>query len=689
MTSCKTAALLTSAVALLASCDAGRAPGPAPVPLVDVAAGRLPEEVIVLAEDGQPCPSLEGATLVRRVVDAYCSYRVPQGWQPPADLPPSRVGHDALVVTPSCVLGDDVEELCDDLVGHWQGSMEFASGWPTTDGCVECRVMDVVPRLEILDAMVDPGGVPTQPLGGSALEPPVGAAAHGLALFRVAARATCLEGPPCPVEVRARQVLGRFPARSGSGAEWGSFLDLAEGIEAAVDDWLVARRTPVTEAGLDGYVEGGERTYDVGQLLLNLSLGWHPAFGGGMADTLALAGEGEPVPSVEGGTISFSWDRVNHEDFPLGVRAVFDALVYARCHGVLVFAAAGNATSGPVGGEGPVLPAAWEGMPTDRLPSCDGVRSEEDGADLPPVDPDHPLVVAVGAVTTNPDALDGAEAPFSRPGARPTLLAYGHEIVSGQVSGGHVMPPLTGTSASAVLLSATASLVTAVEPEHTPTSLLRRLAGPVPASSTDPERQAAEVQRRELGLQASPVFGHAVDRYGIGGASVWVRACGVLFSTPGWRCAAPQTWPASLSATTEWPTPPEVVVEEVVVEGEPHFSPSVAPTIDPLPDWPLCPECMLVRGTGRLLVTFDPPAGLIAVNAVPDPDASAPLRPFSLALHHFAVTSDGRRTFDALLTPANRTSSVKSLRLDLVTENQGQRRTSRIWIPVVEAVVVP
>ncbi|HMV69091.1 MAG TPA: S8/S53 family peptidase, partial [Myxococcota bacterium] len=650
----------------------------------DLSPAHLPGEPVLRVARGEACPDLDGATLRERVLGRYCRYQAPDGWTPPAGSP-ERLGSDALAISPACVLGDGVDEPCDDVQAYWLASMTYASGWAQADACPACRVRDVVPRLELLDSLPDTGTSPVQPLTGAGTVAPDATTTHGMSMYRVAARSTCgASGAICPVEIRARQVLGLAPDRGGNAGQWGSFLDLAAGIEAAVDDWLDDRGVTFTEEGLGDALPGGSRAYTVGPLVLNLSLGWHPAFGGGPPDALVIDAEGALVPRLDGSEVPFSWSTVDLDALPLGVQAVFDALVYARCHGALVFAATGNSTSGPLGTDGPILPAAWEALPTQRLPACDAVR-RADAQDLPPIDPDLPLVVAIGSLAPSPDARgEVVEAPFARPRSRPTFLAYGYEGVSGQVSGGHVMQPLSGTSMSSAIAASTVALVMAIREVHEPLAALRLLAGPVPDPGEGDSLQyqyQQERDRHDPGMPVSPVFQSESDRYGTSGACVWLRACGYLL-TDGWACTAIDSWPETpgvVPTVADWGEVTALDLADADEDGEALYSPSVSPTIQSQPDWPLCPECMLVRDVGRLVLDFPIPAGALRrVNLVPDAGSAAAPRAMTLPLDALEPGA-GRLTLDALVRPIERVQAARTLRVDLIVEAEdATRRTSRM-----------
>ncbi|MCA9556231.1 MAG: hypothetical protein KC933_39770, partial [Myxococcales bacterium] len=136
---------------------------------------------------------------------------------------------------------------------------------------------------------------------------------HGTLLARLIEELICPDGDPnsdkCLGVVRPYKALSVNTAQGPQGA----VSELAERIVDAVND---------------------AKTDEVGQLVINLSVGW------------------VPVPQLGGPDI---------DKLPLPAAAVADALRFAACRGAVTFAAAGNNMGGPNGNfdTGFVYPAGW------------------------------------------------------------------------------------------------------------------------------------------------------------------------------------------------------------------------------------------------------------------------------------------------------------------------------------------
>lgn len=190
------------------------------------------------------------------------------------------------------------------------------------------------------------------------------------------------------------------------GGDFGSLLGLAQAIEDEVFDWQTSGvSTP---------------------LVINLSLGWNPIYGGDGSD-----------PTL----------------WPPDVRAVHAALSEATCAGALVVAAAGNVSGGAHSdANGPIYPARW----AEERVNCaggGGVVINPNPSTM------RKLLWAVGAVDE-----DDQDLSISRPNSRPSLVAYAdHATVADRAGAAgpgmfHTMP-LTGTSVSTAVVSAAAAAV--------------------------------------------------------------------------------------------------------------------------------------------------------------------------------------------------------------------------------------
>ena len=155
-----------------------------------------------------------------------------------------------------------------------------------------------------------------------------------------------------------------------NGGSIGSQADVARAIYDEVGRW-----------------EGSLGVGDEHKLVLNLSLGWHPAYGGSETRT----------------------------SMPVPVRAVYDALRYASCKDALVIAAAGHEDTPDSGSQadGPLYPAAWESEPATTSSECltDFLTTSTPSA----TGTYTPLIYAVGGVDVHLNPL-----PISRPGSMPS-----------------------------------------------------------------------------------------------------------------------------------------------------------------------------------------------------------------------------------------------------------------------------
>lgn len=349
-------------------------------------------------------------------------------------------------------------------------------------------------RLVLLDSA--PTGALASPLPPWRDYAAVGGGVHGYVLAGLAQELICGAGP-CPVELSSRQVLGLVsskPARLRDEPDekgWGTRIDLARGIEAEVSAW----------------VQGGKAQ----PLVLNLSLGWHPYYGGGPADFMEILGAGEPANRRGAGVADqpFTWEGFSPDQLAPDVRAVLVALTRARCEGAVVVAAAGNYSGGPKGRRGPLLPAAWQSLPDELGLSCArvGVRVR--------AEPAWPLVVAVGAVGSG-----RADLSVARPGARPPLLAYGdHATPAGLAERGGPQNKgvLTGTSVSSLVVAGTLATTLAYSEEPVDVAIRRVYEASQPVNTVSP------VFARRDG--SSAVFAGAAQAQGGDQAARLVRLC--------------------------------------------------------------------------------------------------------------------------------------------------------------------
>ncbi len=243
------------------------------------------------------------------------------------------------------------------------------------------------------------------------------------------------------------------------GGFFGYQSQLAASIRTAVSDWRAHN------AGAAG---AGEATHE--RLVINLSLGWEPVYGG----AVPAAGPAGLAPPV---------------------RAVYDALQHAACQGALVFAAAGNDPGGPTPAAGAMLPAAWEQRPAPTFAQCtalEGAGYAENPSrpiyPLPGVNAYRPLIYAAAGVNHNDYPLANA-----RPGSSGRLVATAQLAATRyEVSPGvwdHTQA-ISGSSAAAAATSGAAAAVWGYRPELRPYEIAQRLYDSAVSLSPDFYRSA-------------------------------------------------------------------------------------------------------------------------------------------------------------------------------------------------------
>lgn len=267
---------------------------------------------------------------------------------------------------------------------------------------------------------------------------------HGPFVMSIVEGLAC-DGPTCAIDTKAH--LGLPRTQNGSNWSRGGYLgrqsDLARGIYEAVE--------ASQNAG--------------GHLVINLSVGWESELFGGTGPA----------------------------NMPPPVRATYDAIRLARCKGALIIASAGN-HSGLTDDEVALAPARWEGIPAPTRAECTevGVPMQEafvDGAAY------TPLVHAIGGLYgPNSEMVTGRELGMPRLAA-----AASHAVAQPRAVGLDDVTVETGTSVSAAVASAAASLVWSLRPGLSPSEVMAGLYGSgVPTTLTS-----------DFGGQALPV--HRID----------------------------------------------------------------------------------------------------------------------------------------------------------------------------------
>jgi hypothetical protein len=253
-------------------------------------------------------------------------------------------------------------------------------------------------------------------------EPPVpDRSKHGESMARIIEDIACPGGyPGCAVEVQ--RVLG-MPRWEGGydelhGGVAGGFSDVSRAIVDTVRAWAAENAASNEDS----------------HLVLNLSLGWEPPIFGGE----------EP-----------NW--MNMDATPA---AVYNALEFASCMGVIVVVAAGN-DRGVCTDGGPLNPGGWETRPAPTTTRCQNAF----GISNPVVDNGayRPLVYAVGG-----GGLFDGLMPETREGSLPRLIAPATHVVAGD----DPIPPVTGTSVAAAAVSAAAANVWAHNPSLLPSAVM-------------------------------------------------------------------------------------------------------------------------------------------------------------------------------------------------------------------------
>lgn len=245
---------------------------------------------------------------------------------------------------------------------------------------------------------------------------PRGDSAHGPVMATLVNRLGCV-GPSCAVRLFSSLAL---PLRNVNGT-W---------TEDRVNGGHIGRQADLATAVFDA-VEAMRRGSNQQPMILSLSVGWSPRWGG----------TGAP------------------SSFSPPVRAVFDALAYARCRGALIYAATGNHDRGPQTGsdyEGAYFPAGWERLGAPSLPLSAGISSCVGSAGGVS---HRPLVRGVGGVDSDDQPLRNAA-----PGSRPRLLAPAEFVTTRPTRNSAFSRIYTGSSIGPVVASAAAAWVWSLRP---------------------------------------------------------------------------------------------------------------------------------------------------------------------------------------------------------------------------------
>ncbi len=410
---------------------------------------------------------------------------------------------------------------------------------------------------------------------------------HGYTLLNMAHRALCEHQDPtmtdCVVQLTSQLALSYVsyapndPSASIQdlvmGGYVGSLLDLAKAIHTEVDAWRAA--------ALPGQ-----------NLVINMSVGWNPEFGGLEADP---------------------------QDMPMPVRLVYDAIVDARCRGALVIAAAGNRTGGPDSGTGPMMPAAWAVRSVPWAGAC-GLSPSKTNFSGPL---NQPLLYAVGGVES-----DGEPLVNSRAYSVPERVAFGDHAVVVAHTDDAPTALLTGSSVATLVASAAAAAAWYYAPDIPGEQLMALIdnagdALPLEADFCYSPNTTCPAARR---ISVCPSVAAVCSQQ--------PYACSVA-ACPAWNLAPPDLNQNlaeldpdfELALTTiNQPTPDTAFCDPSVSYYDPangpaddpcpdrqYISVQSTPWVHPQPSSHACPPCRVHLETQRLIIEIDPAfAGMLS-----------------------------------------------------------------------------
>ncbi len=338
----------------------------------------------------------------------YCHYNWTGGPTPNIGALESFFEANGGEVAPDCQAVQPQSDPITDEIGedlqslfHWNASR--------VDGAALTSAYPNASPATISTAVVDtyPNAQPTDPTSD-----------HGPIMASIVEAFACPPGMGCTVNVEPWLGLPRTSTGldTVNGGYIGLQSDLARGIYRAVRDF---------------------QSSSAEHLVINLSVGWEPSLFGG-----TTAG-GPDRPSVD---------------------SVHDAIVYARCQGALIIAAAGNA-NGMVCNEGALAPGRWEEASAPDFADCQAV-----GVMNPILETANyaPLVHSVGGLDGRLDPMPG-----SREFGMPRLAATATHTVANLPNESHVVR--TGTSVASAVASGAASMVWAHHPALSPSQVMATL----------------------------------------------------------------------------------------------------------------------------------------------------------------------------------------------------------------------
>lgn len=567
---------------------------------------------------GDPLFASAGAAQLQR----YCLFT----WQGPASAPPPA--EIAALQTAAATL-DGFAEDCpvvmpqgfpEEMAFQQRGAIHDAAGGlallpapvPSTLSATRLAVVDNAPDdLGPISGQADQNPLPSlTPHNQGA---PLGE--HGKVLSYLARDLGCPQDaapgsggtkPSCAVHVETALAMGRGAGSNAAatGGLTGTKSELAAAIYRTINDWK------------DDIANRGEP-----RLVVNLSLGWEDHAGANDCHV--------PDP----------------EDLEAPARSVVDSLFYARCHGALVVAAAGNHTGGREPHHGLMCPAhfmQWD-APTDEV--CAALVTRGFAARYqtltslvlrpPPASGAYdPLVHPIGG-------LDFGGAPLTprRPESLPQLVApalfgVSYEGFLTPVQSGHVLPgtvapfPLTGTSVAALNVSAIAATAWHYRPYLAPANVMKLLYD----NGVNLSTSAVEASRSGSGT--------AVHR-----ASLCRTLRGMDLLAPSFPCSDPEplqnnqlppqnplpstatrdlltgyysSGATSMTATSTPLAPGATPLNTLFTQAAGDF-------VGPLPFFPSCPTCVIQLGASGspIILYLEPTAGTTLSNVVVVADGQA------------------------------------------------------------------
>jgi hypothetical protein len=367
-------------------------------------------------------------------LNRFCAYEWTGEGAPPAGRPPLTGGDPGDWLEADCRVAaaqsPSVDVVWPDLLDAWQRQIDAVDPLPGASALL-ARV-----RIAVADSATN-----IYDLG----RPSYGLYDHGRTVGLTARHLACpTGGGPCVGDVSSHLALPRTDdghAHPALGGFYGYQSEVALAVYHAIDDWQAFNATAAPADRQD-------------RLVLNLSLGWAPPFGG----PIATSPESDLRPAV---------------------LAVYQAITWARCNGALVVAAAGNSGFGPSPAGGPLFPAGWERRGAPTAAECNtygGVVVQQGRPAFSPGDEVYdPLVTAAAG-------LDDTDAPLfnSRPGSATRLAAPAYFVVAedfdpdntGVPGPPQPTPAFTGSSMAAAGLSGAVAAVWAHAPELTPAQVV-------------------------------------------------------------------------------------------------------------------------------------------------------------------------------------------------------------------------